>query len=154
MKTQNVPALKLGDFYSFNELTSHRLVDSLPPQQVPYIESLLRDESEHIDWRRLLLSAALPWPSPSVPQLLAVLEGFKAVDSDLTGYVSEDQYLQVCYAIQLSLMSSQNHFSALHKHRLSSSINRWSYGSVTAPRTPRETHRKCRLANDLMNYAR
>lgn len=64
--------------------------------QVPNIAALLSDESEHIDWRRLLLSAALPWPSPSVPQLLVALESFKAVDTDLTGYVNEEQYLQVC----------------------------------------------------------
>lgn len=63
---------------------------------MPNIEALLSDESEHIDWRRLLLSAALPWPSPSVPQLLVALESFKAVDTDLTGYVNEEQYLQVC----------------------------------------------------------
>ncbi|XP_075875620.1 sperm flagellar protein 2-like [Nelusetta ayraudi] len=80
-----------GLYKVLGEITSVHIENS----KVPYIESLLRDKSEHIDWRRLLLSAALPWPSPSVPQLLAVLEGFKAVDSDLTGYVSEDQYLQV-----------------------------------------------------------
>lgn len=79
-----------------------------PRLQIPHIESLLRDPSDHMDWRRLLLSAALPWPSPSMPQLLAALEAFKAVDSDLTGYVNEDEYLQVCYATRLSLMSFQN----------------------------------------------
>ncbi|TMS17707.1 Sperm flagellar protein 2 [Larimichthys crocea] len=38
--------------------------------QLMEIVSLLTDEYELIDWRQFLLSAALPWPSPSLMQLL------------------------------------------------------------------------------------
>lgn len=85
--------------FEYIKSISHILQEVFPHlshPQVPNMEALLSDESEHIDWRRLLLSAALPWPSPSIPQLLVSLESFKAVDTDLTGYVNEEQYLQVC----------------------------------------------------------
>lgn len=60
------------------------------------IESLLTENSELIDCRRFLLSAALPWPFPSLTQLLIVLQHFKAADTGKTGYINEEQYLQVC----------------------------------------------------------
>lgn len=41
-------------------------------------------------------------------QLLAALEGFKAVDSDLTGYVNEEEYLQVCYIMPVSDVISKS----------------------------------------------
>ncbi|XP_075324953.1 sperm flagellar protein 2-like [Odontesthes bonariensis] len=59
------------------------------------IVSLLMDDYELIDWRRFLLSAALPWPFPSLTQLLDVLQSFKVADAGNTGYVNEEQYLQV-----------------------------------------------------------
>ncbi|KAE8286044.1 Sperm flagellar protein 2 Protein KPL2 [Larimichthys crocea] len=62
--------------------------------QLMEIVSLLTDEYELIDWRQFLLSAALPWPSPSLMQLLVVLQHFKAADTGDTGYINEEQYLQ------------------------------------------------------------
>ncbi|XP_072242958.1 sperm flagellar protein 2-like [Leuresthes tenuis] len=59
------------------------------------IVSLLTDDCELIDWRRFLLSAALPWPFPSLTQLLDVLQSFKVADAGNTGYVNEEQYLQM-----------------------------------------------------------
>ncbi|XP_042344383.1 sperm flagellar protein 2 [Plectropomus leopardus] len=62
--------------------------------QLMEIVSLLKDDYELIDWRRFLLSAALPWPFPSLSQLLVVLQRFKAADSRNMGYINEEQYLQ------------------------------------------------------------
>ncbi|KAK5932266.1 hypothetical protein CgunFtcFv8_003985 [Champsocephalus gunnari] len=62
--------------------------------QMMEIVSLLTDEYELIDWRTFLLSAALPWPFPSLSQLLTVLQRFKAADRGNTGYINEEQYLQ------------------------------------------------------------
>uniref|UniRef100_A0A3B5LPM4 Calponin-homology (CH) domain-containing protein n=1 Tax=Xiphophorus couchianus TaxID=32473 RepID=A0A3B5LPM4_9TELE len=63
--------------------------------QLLEINTLLTDEFELIDWRRFLLSATLPWPLPSLSQLLYLLKQFKEADTDDTGYINEDQYLQV-----------------------------------------------------------
>ncbi|XP_041793355.1 sperm flagellar protein 2 [Chelmon rostratus] len=63
-------------------------------RQLTEIVSLLTDGDELIDWRRFLLSAALPWPFPSLTQLLVTLQHFKAVDTGDTGYINEEQYLQ------------------------------------------------------------
>ncbi|XP_033973576.1 sperm flagellar protein 2 [Trematomus bernacchii] len=62
--------------------------------QMMEIVSLLTDEYELIDWRKFLLSAALPWPFPSLSQLLTVLQRFKAADHGNTGYINEEKYLQ------------------------------------------------------------
>ncbi|XP_034025469.1 sperm flagellar protein 2 [Thalassophryne amazonica] len=51
-------------------------------------------ENELMDWRQFLLSAALPWPIPSMAQLLVLLRHFKAVDAENKGYINEEQYLQ------------------------------------------------------------
>ncbi|KAK9523304.1 hypothetical protein VZT92_019705 [Zoarces viviparus] len=62
--------------------------------QLLEVVSLLTDAYELIDWRQFLLSASLPWPLPSLSQLLVVLQRFKAADTGDTGYVTEEQYLQ------------------------------------------------------------
>ncbi|XP_074493462.1 sperm flagellar protein 2 isoform X1 [Sebastes fasciatus] len=62
--------------------------------QLMEIVSLLTDDYGLIDWRRFLLSAALPWPAPSLSQLLVVLQRFKESDTGHTGYIKEEQYLQ------------------------------------------------------------
>lgn len=59
------------------------------------IVALLTDEYELLDWRRFLLCAALPWPIPSLSQLLVVLQHFKSIDAEHTGYINETEYLQV-----------------------------------------------------------
>uniref|UniRef100_A0A8D2ZVW4 Calponin-homology (CH) domain-containing protein n=1 Tax=Scophthalmus maximus TaxID=52904 RepID=A0A8D2ZVW4_SCOMX len=51
-------------------------------------------ESKLIDWRRFLLSAALPWPFPSLTQLLAVLQRFKTADTGNRGFLNREQYLK------------------------------------------------------------
>ncbi|XP_062240685.1 sperm flagellar protein 2 [Platichthys flesus] len=67
---------------------------SMNERQLLEIESMLVDQCDLIDWRRFLLSVALPWPFPSLPQLLVVLKRFKAADTGNTGYVNREQYLQ------------------------------------------------------------
>ncbi|KAK2837810.1 hypothetical protein Q5P01_015022 [Channa striata] len=76
-------------------------IDSLPKSwrnktetQLKEIVSLLIDHYQHIDWRRFLLSAALPWPFPSITELLVVLQRFKTADTNSTGHINEQQYLQ------------------------------------------------------------
>ncbi|XP_066195706.1 sperm flagellar protein 2 [Sylvia atricapilla] len=51
--------------------------------------------SELSDWRRFLLAAAQPWPVPSVIQLLKTLRNFKAVDVTGSGFVTQEQCMQV-----------------------------------------------------------
>ncbi|KAI1240172.1 hypothetical protein IHE44_0011626, partial [Lamprotornis superbus] len=51
--------------------------------------------SELTDWRRFLLAAAQPWPVPSVTQLLKTLHFFKSVDVTGSGFVTQEQYMQV-----------------------------------------------------------
>lgn len=57
--------------------------------------SALSQDSELLDWRRFLLSAAMPWPVPTQVQLLEVLTKFRAADPQGTGFVTEESYLQV-----------------------------------------------------------
>ncbi|XP_068167289.1 sperm flagellar protein 2 [Antennarius striatus] len=83
------------------DIVSVNMGDALPEPwinksetQVMEIVCLLKDECDLIDWRRFLLSAALPWPFPSLTQLLVVLQQFKAADVDSTGFINSDQYLQ------------------------------------------------------------
>ncbi|XP_056448848.1 sperm flagellar protein 2 isoform X1 [Gadus chalcogrammus] len=68
---------------------------SMSDAQVTEVVSLLTLESGLVDWRRFLLSAALPWPLPSLAQLLLLLQGFRTADPGATGSVDRDQYLQV-----------------------------------------------------------
>lgn len=90
--------------------------------QMVEIRSLLKDENELVDWRQFLLSAALPWPLPSLPQLLAVLQRFRAADTDKTGYVTEEQFLQVCSHTQLHIRHLQLYKVKTVHHSCSSHI--------------------------------
>ncbi|KAF7660826.1 hypothetical protein LDENG_00274520 [Lucifuga dentata] len=67
---------------------------SMDETQLMEMVSLLTEAYEMVDWRRFLLSAALPWPFPSLTQLLITLQRFQAADSGNTGYIDEEQYLQ------------------------------------------------------------
>lgn len=64
-------------------------------QVAEIVTDLLTDDDELIDWQRFLLSASLPWPFPSLTQLLDVLERFKLADAGETGYINKEQYLKV-----------------------------------------------------------
>ncbi|XP_028312903.1 sperm flagellar protein 2 isoform X3 [Gouania willdenowi] len=64
-------------------------------RQLRDIVFLLTDDHEMVDWRRFLLSAALPWPPSSLSQLLEVLEKYKALDTSGSSYITEQQYAQI-----------------------------------------------------------
>ncbi|XP_071339395.1 sperm flagellar protein 2 [Trachinotus anak] len=92
-----------SDFFGLlRDITSVNMGRNMLPEpwvnknetQLMEIVSLLMDNYELIDWRHFLLSAALPWPFPSLTQLLAVLRRFKAADTGNTGYINMEQYLQ------------------------------------------------------------
>lgn len=72
------------------------------------IVSSLTDSYELVDWRRFLLSAALPWPFPLLSQLLDVLQQFKAADTGDTGYINEENYLRVSPFVALLTGLSYN----------------------------------------------
>ncbi|KAM7166764.1 sperm flagellar protein 2-like [Macrochelys suwanniensis] len=59
------------------------------------LATTLTVNSELIDWRRFLLTAAQPWPVPSVIELLNTLHSFKAVDEAGSGFVTQEYYNQV-----------------------------------------------------------
>lgn len=63
--------------------------------QVFEIVALLTEEYDLLDWRRFLLCAALPWPVPSLSQLLVVLQRFRSIDAEHTGYIKETEYNKV-----------------------------------------------------------
>ncbi|XP_065595784.1 sperm flagellar protein 2 [Cyrtonyx montezumae] len=65
---------------------------------LPDIQNLTNSfttNTELIDWRRFMLSAAQPWPVPSVTQLLKTLHDFMSVDVDGSGFVTLENYMQV-----------------------------------------------------------
>ncbi|TRY71440.1 hypothetical protein DNTS_011674 [Danionella cerebrum] len=83
-------------------LTSHMGRDVLPepwmhitPPQVEEMVGLLAQGSEMLDWRRFLLCAALPWPIPSLPQLLNTLRCYRDLDTAGTGLITLEQFQQV-----------------------------------------------------------
>uniref|UniRef100_A0A8C1KJR9 Sperm flagellar 2 n=1 Tax=Cyprinus carpio TaxID=7962 RepID=A0A8C1KJR9_CYPCA len=86
-----------------HELTSpHMGSDVLPepwmhitPSQFDELVCVLAPDSEMLDWRQFLLSAALPWPFPSQTQLLKTLQRYRAVDTAGTGLITQEQYAQI-----------------------------------------------------------
>uniref|UniRef100_A0A3Q2QYW3 Sperm flagellar 2 n=1 Tax=Fundulus heteroclitus TaxID=8078 RepID=A0A3Q2QYW3_FUNHE len=79
-------------FIFLEDLVSNSLGRNIVPEawtdlnqtQLLEMVSLLSDEYELIDWRRFLLSAALPWPLPSLTQLLELLRHFKEADAEIS----------------------------------------------------------------------
>ncbi|XP_077097866.1 sperm flagellar protein 2 isoform X4 [Siphateles boraxobius] len=67
----------------------------ITPSQVDELVCVLAQDSEMLDWRQFLLSAALPWPFPSQIELLKTLQRFRAVDTAGTGLITQEQYTQV-----------------------------------------------------------
>ncbi|XP_055017922.1 sperm flagellar protein 2 [Boleophthalmus pectinirostris] len=82
-------------------MSAHKGRNTLPETWVTMTETQLveivaslKDKHDLVDWRRFMLGCALPWPSPSVTQLLDALREFKAADTKNKGYISERQFLQ------------------------------------------------------------
>uniref|UniRef100_A0A3P8PNK1 Calponin-homology (CH) domain-containing protein n=1 Tax=Astatotilapia calliptera TaxID=8154 RepID=A0A3P8PNK1_ASTCA len=77
-------------------ITTNMGKDTLPEPWMDKSESQVQKllDYELVDWRRFLLSAALPWPFPLLSQLLDVLQQFKAADTGDTGYINEENYLR------------------------------------------------------------
>ena len=65
--------------------------------QLQDVCTMLALETEFIDWRRFLLSAAQPWPRASKMDLLLTLERCREVDTALSGRLTRDEYEQVCF---------------------------------------------------------
>ncbi|XP_048100360.1 sperm flagellar protein 2 isoform X3 [Alosa alosa] len=68
---------------------------NISESQILDLVTVLSQDSEMLDWRLFLLSAALPWPMPTKQLLLQVLNRFRAADPQHTGFITEDQYLQI-----------------------------------------------------------
>eukprot|EP00731_Ephydatia_muelleri_P019022 Em0011g1062a len=60
-------------------------------QVVQVTESLYGKEAEEVDWKRLLVGVAQPWPLPTKEQLLAALETFSRIEA--TCMLSYSQYI-------------------------------------------------------------
>lgn len=54
-------------------------------------ESLYGKEAEEVDWKRLLVGVAQPWPLPTKEQLLAAMETFSRIEA--TCKLSYSQYI-------------------------------------------------------------
>ncbi|NXL32078.1 SPEF2 protein, partial [Glaucidium brasilianum] len=79
-------------------LGTNCLPDSWMNLMLPDLQNLASAftvNSEVTDWRRFLLAAAQPWPVPSVTQLLKMLHSFKSVDVAVSGFVTQEYYMQV-----------------------------------------------------------
>lgn len=63
--------------------------------QMLEMANVLAQDSEVLDWRLFLLSAALPWPLASKQQLLQLLTSYQAADPQATGYITQEQFMQV-----------------------------------------------------------
>ncbi|XP_018418957.1 PREDICTED: sperm flagellar protein 2 [Nanorana parkeri] len=85
------------------DLTSINLGDDTVPElwthltlpEIHEITSALSLDSDMANWRKFLLLASLPWPYPSLLQLLETLQRFQATDADTCGTINEDTYSQV-----------------------------------------------------------
>ncbi|XP_067885195.1 sperm flagellar protein 2 isoform X1 [Heterodontus francisci] len=80
------------------DLGSDQLPDpwsSISYLQVLDITRMLAAESDLVDWRQFLLSAAQPWPYPSLKELLDTKSRFQAIDQAGTSCVTQEQYDQV-----------------------------------------------------------
>ncbi|KAE8636517.1 hypothetical protein XENTR_v10003025 [Xenopus tropicalis] len=84
------------------DITSARLGnDALPDSwmqltlpEIKEMTSELSQNSDVVNWRLFLLSASLPWPYPSVTQLLSTLQSFKAVDHNGCGTLTHEGFSQ------------------------------------------------------------
>ncbi|XP_072272687.1 sperm flagellar protein 2 isoform X2 [Pyxicephalus adspersus] len=85
------------------ELTSMNSGDDTLPElwmhltlaEIHEITSAVSLGSDMVNWRKFLLSASLPWPFPSLLQLLGTLQRFQASDPDSCDIVNEETYREV-----------------------------------------------------------
>ncbi|KAM4808360.1 sperm flagellar protein 2 [Rhinophrynus dorsalis] len=67
----------------------------LTRSEIQEITLALSLNSDVVNWRKFLLSASLPWPYPSVLELLKTLDRFKEIDHNGCGTVTQENYNQV-----------------------------------------------------------
>ncbi|XP_062310029.1 sperm flagellar protein 2 [Osmerus eperlanus] len=112
----------------------------LSQPQLAELVSMVTQNSAMLDWRQFLLSSALPWPRPSLAQLLDTLQRFKMADAQGTGYVMEERYLQtdLWFPAVRSLPAPEDQSEPLPYNRLAHLhkffFRLFSDGSSTPPR--------------------
>lgn len=92
--------------YNMFSLVSRQLGSTLLPdlwcgiskeQVIQVTESLYGKDAEEVDWRRLLVGVAQPWPLPTKEQLLAAMETFSMVEPTYkltySQYMSADTWM-------------------------------------------------------------
>lgn len=117
---------------------------------------MLTDEYELLDWRRFLLCAALPWPVPSLPQLLVVLQRFRSIDPEHTGYVNESAYNQVIIYDEFEVKSIVLHIRiSITLASVVPFVTRQSCGfPVRVPSLSQKTPLSLSLMTALLTYTR
>jgi Ca2+-binding EF-hand superfamily protein len=63
--------------------------------QLHSLTTFISQDSEFVDWKRFLVLASSPLPMPSRDELFGTLSRFMDIDLEKTGFVSEQQFLQV-----------------------------------------------------------
>ncbi|KAM3848093.1 sperm flagellar protein 2 [Vipera latastei] len=87
----------LSDLITLN-LGSNMLPDAWLHLSMYDLQSLslfLLVNLDTVDWRRFLHAASQPWPIPSVTELLEALQRFQDVDTEGSGFVTQEEYDQV-----------------------------------------------------------
>ncbi|XP_066514487.1 sperm flagellar protein 2-like isoform X1 [Hoplias malabaricus] len=68
---------------------------NITESQIQELVCELAQDSEMVDWRQFLLSAAQPWPLPSQSQLLKTLKRFRERDTEAKGVLILEEYTKV-----------------------------------------------------------
>jgi hypothetical protein len=55
----------------------------------------LSPDGEHVDWRRFMLQAAQPWPTPTEADLLQALDCMRDMDQRNSGFIMKEQFERV-----------------------------------------------------------
>ena len=63
--------------------------------KIEMLAKMLASGSEFVDWRHWLLAASMPWPFPTQTQLLDLLKSYRKIDSNVTGLIDKNTFLDV-----------------------------------------------------------
>ena len=67
--------------------------------QLHSLTTIISEDSEFVDWKKFLVLASSPLSMPSRDQIFDTLSRFMEIDVEKTGFVSEQQFLQVWFTV-------------------------------------------------------